>query len=288
MADKNKGFIPGVIVFSALIIFFGGILWLSGKSIFFSGNYRVYMEFADVSGLRNQMPVAMRGVQVGWIRDVTFGKEAVKVAADIKRKFSIPVDSQVEITSLNLIGEKAITITPGQSPVAVQPGATLQGTNKDIMIVASSILAQAKTKIEDVHFENIIRKATDSIDSLLTLVRNMNTRVEKLDMDLYNRRVDDIGLASQELRRFVNSLSGETKKVGQETGESLEKFNQTLEGVDQALQRLADLSSEIKSVAQKIDRTDIFNNLSQTLQELNAFLADIKKNPKKYVKFSIF
>jgi len=288
MADKNTGFWPGLIVVLGLLMFFGGILWLSGRNVLINRDYRLYFEFSDISGLRNQSPVAMRGYQVGRIADVTFGKESIRVAVDIKKKFAIPADSQVEIITLNFIGEKAVSIIPGVSRDNLQPGAALKGKNKDLMIMAANLLAKVKSKIDEANLDAVIGKAKESMDSLLALVRNVNAKVGSLDMDLYNRRVEDIGRVSRELSDFLTSVSGDTKKVGAAAGESLEKFNQTLAQANQALDRLTDLSAEIKGAAQSINRPEIFDGLSQTLRELKDFLADIKKNPKKYVRFSIF
>ena len=59
------------------------------------------------------------------------------------------------------------------------------------------------------------------------------------------------------------------------------------------------LSAEVRAITQQLNRgegtagqllqnREFFDNLARTIAELNEFLADIKKNPKKYVKFSIF
>ncbi len=288
MASKTNGFIPGVIVFVALVIFFGTILGLTGKNILISRNYRIYFEFPDISGLRNQGAVALRGFQVGKVKDVTFSKDSVVVAVDINRKFRVPLDSKIEIITLNFIGEKAVSITPGTSAEVLKPGGVLKGANKDIVAQAANILAAMKMRIEGGDLDKVVQKATDSIDKMLKVVKTMHDKVQKIDIDLYNRRVDDIGLASRQLKDFLVATQEEVQKIEHETIKSTGKFNETLEKVDQALKQLEDLSAEINGTAQKINRTDLFGNLNKTIAEMQAFLADIKKNPKKYVRFSIF
>jgi phospholipid/cholesterol/gamma-HCH transport system substrate-binding protein len=288
MSEKNPGFWPGLIVFFALVIFFGTIIVLTGRNILIGRNYEVYFEFPDISGLRNQGPVAMRGFQVGKVKDVTFSKASVRVTADIKKKFRIPVDSKVEITTLNFIGEKAVSITPGVSEELLKPGAVLKGANRDIVAQTASILTALKSRIEGGDLDNVLTKISDSVTSMLTFVRNLNDKTNKLNIDLYNRRVDDIGRASLELGEFFRSAQGQADTIARETEGSLTKLNGTLEQVGQTLDKLASLSAEIKLTAAKVNQTDLFGNLNQTIQELQAFLADIKKNPKKYVRFSVF
>lgn len=288
MANKNPAYWAGLLILLALVIFFGTILGLTGKNVVLGRNYRVYFEFPDISGLRNQGNVALRGFQVGKIKDVTFTKESVLVGADIKKKFRIPVDSRVEITTLNFIGEKAVSITPGVSPEFLKPGAVIKGVNKDIVAQASTILTAMRRRIEGGDLDHVLTRVSDAVNAMLTFVRNLNAKAGKLDFDMYNRRIEDVGEASRQMKEFFASAQGDTKTFVANTEASLEKLNETLEQVNRTLENLSSLSTEIKSSAQRVNDTDVFGNLSQSIKELQAILADIKKNPKKYVRFSIF
>ncbi len=288
MANKNAGYWAGLLILLALVIFFGTILGLTGKNIVLGRNYRVYFEFPDISGLRNQGPVALRGFQVGKIKDVTFTKEAVLVGADIKKKFRIPVDSRVEITTLNFIGEKAVSIIPGDSPEFLKPGAVIKGVNKDIVAQASTILTAMRKRIEGGDLDHVLTRVSDAVNAMLTFVRTLNAKAGKLDFDMYNRRIEDVGEASRQMKEFFASAQGDTKAFVSNSQVSLEKLNETLEQVNRTLENLSSLSTEIKASAQRVNDTDIFGNLNQTIRELQAFLADIQKNPKKYVKLSVF
>lgn len=288
MANKKPGFWAGLIVLLALLIFFGTILGLTGKNIVLGRNYRIYFEFPDISGLRNQGSVALRGFQVGKIKDVTFTKESVLVAADIKKKFRIPVDSKAEITTLNFIGEKAVSIIPGDSPESLKPGAVIKGVNRDIVAQASSILTAMKKRIEGGDLDHVLQRVSEAVNTMLTFVRSLNAKLNKLDFDMYNRRIEDLGEAGRQMKQFFAAAQDDTRTFVDNTGVSLEKMNQTLEQVDRTLENLSRLSTEIKASAQRVNETDLFGNLDQTIRELQALLADIKKNPKKYVKVSVF
>lgn len=300
MSNKSNAYIPGLIVFLALIILFAGILWLSGRNIAFSKDYRYYFDFDDVVGLSDMSPVYMRGYRIGWTKEVIFdNKDFVRVAVNIRKKFQIPIDSEVEITMLNFIGEKGITIYPGESKQFLQPGEMMKGTNKDLMTLASKILDTAKTKLEESDLDQLITKASESMDTVLAIFQDAKAEVSQLDMAKINQQIEQFGLASQELKDFLAAAQKDTRQFTQTSSESLEKFNHTLELVDEALEQVSLLSAEVKRIAEKINRAEgtageliqnkeFYANLNQTLVELNAFLADIKENPKKYVKFSIF
>ncbi len=299
MSHRHTGYVPGLIVFIALVLFFAGILWLSGRAIIFSPDYRYYFDFADVVGLRDKAPVYMRGYRVGWTKAVDFREDVVRVTVDIKKWFRFPEDSRISIATLNFIGEKAITIEPGESERLLDPGAAIVGENKDLMTLAARILSQAQAKIEAGDLDEVLSKVSASMDGVLDTVHTMKAQIDRLDVAMYNRQVLSLGEASDELKSFMKAAGQDTRRVAQESRDSLERFNRTLEAVDSAIDRLGRLSAEVGSVAQRLNRgegtagqllqnREFFERLNQTLVELNAFLADIKKNPKKYVKFSIF
>ena len=116
MSNYNKmSYISGVIIFFSAVIFLISVLWLSGARILSASEYKIYFRFTDVVGLRDRSQVFMRGYRVGWTKDVMFEKDDVLVRVDVKKRFQIPKDSKIEINTLNFIGEKAITISPGVS-----------------------------------------------------------------------------------------------------------------------------------------------------------------------------
>ncbi len=299
MSDKNTGFVPGLITFLAFIIFFGGILWLSGRSIILSEDYRYFFDFPDVVGLHDKAPVYLRGYQVGWTKNVKFREDVVRVTVDIKREFKIPEDSSVDITTLNFIGEKAITIKPGKSKTPLKPGAVISGENKDIMTMAQDILFTAKKKVEKSDLNQLIQSVTDSTSLVLDVFKKMKAQMGKLDVESYNKQIERLGQASLELKDFMTSVKQDTSQLSLNGRESMNKFKKSLDRIDKTLGQISELSSEVKTLTQSLNsgegtlgelvrNKEFFINLNHTLDKLNAFLADIKKNPKKYVKFSIF
>lgn len=298
-SNKLVGFIPGMIVFMALLIFLLSLLWLSGNAIFFSPDYRYYFEFDDVVGLRDQAPVYLRGYQVGRTKAVEFREDVVRITADIKKKYRFPADSEVEIATINFIGEKAISIKPGESTRMMEPGATLLGQNKDLMTLAAKVLSTAQNKLTSVEIDQVIDKISSSLDEVMGTIGKMRLQIEKLDVSLYNQQFRRLGEASEDLKNFMAAAQQDTRRISQTGQESLEKFQQTLAQVDETLHSINRLSSEVRYITQRLNsgegtagqflnNQEFFAKLNVTLEELNLFLADIKKNPKKYVKFSIF
>jgi len=299
MSTRNQAFIPGLIVFAALIVFFGAILWLSGSSLLSGNEYRVFVEFEDLSGLGEQAPVYMRGYRVGETREVEFRDAVVRVALRIGNRFRIPVDSRIEITTLNLIGEKAIAVLPGTSSEYMVADAVVRGVNRDLINMAAGLIDTARDQLERGDLESVVRRASETFDNMTSLVGKLNARVDRLDIDLYNRGAGEIEAVARELRIFARDAGRDASALSRAGEEGMERFHQTLEEVDAALGQLTVLMGEVQQVTGGLRRgegtagallkdRDFFERLNRTLDELNAFLADIKLNPKKYVRFSIF
>jgi phospholipid/cholesterol/gamma-HCH transport system substrate-binding protein len=299
MNYKKMSFLAGLIVFVAVIIFLVGILWLSGNQIFFSNEYKLDILFEDAVGLNDQAPVFMRGYRIGSTKEVEFGDEKIRVTISVEKKYRIPDDSKVEINMLNFLGEKGIMVFPGTSVEYLQPNSVIIGENKDLMSIAKNILFTAKEKVEEGDLNRVIANISESVGSLNILLGKVNTKVDKLDIALYNTQIRELGQAGKGLKKFLEVAQGETQNFSAESRVSLDKFNETLDQVNDTLEQLGVLSFELSEIARDINtgrgtagellqNKAYIESLNETIKQLTAFLVDIRENPKKYVKFSIF
>jgi len=285
MNYKKMSFISGIVIFFSIVILMITIITLSGKRIFFTRDYIIYIKFDDVIGLQDQAKVYMRGYRIGWTKNVRFLDDGVLVRVDVNKKYKIPVDSKIEINTVTLLGEKAITIHPGKANEFVKPGATVWGENKDIMTQAKEILEMVKASLAEGELKDKTKKLAESIDMFHDLLKTTNAKVGQLDVAQYNEDIHQIGEAGQKAKVLLEKTS-DSLQVG------MAKFNRTLDA-------LTKLSTELTQVAQKINKgegsagalvnnKEYIENLNKTLVELNALIADFKKNPKRYIDLSIF
>lgn len=299
MTYEKMSYIAGLIVFLAVIVFLSGILWLSGNQIFFSNEYKLHILFDDAVGLQDQSPVFMRGYRIGSTKEVEFEEEKIRVTISVDKRFRIPADSKVEINMLNFLGEKGIMVLPGYAKEYLQPNSVITGENKDLMSIAKNILFTAKEKVEEGDLNRVIANVSESVESLSKLLGKVNTKVDNLNMALYNTQIMELGQAGKGLKEFLEVAQGETQNFSAESRVSLDKFNLTLDQVNDTLEQLAVLSSELSEIARDINtgrgtagellqNKAYIESLNETIKQLTAFLVDIRENPKKYVKFSIF
>ena len=292
MKYKKMSFISGVVIFFSFVIILVTILWLADKRIFFTSDYKIFVKFDDVIGLRDHSQVYMRGYRVGWTKGVKFEKDGVVVRVDVKKKYRIPADSKFEINTLNFMGEKAITIKPGISDEFLQAGDLVKGKNKDIMIEAKEILDTIKERIKKKNFEDKIAKVSRSLDLLHNALVKINDRIDKVNVAEYNRQIKKIGEAGDNLTLFIKDARKELNVTAEKGRESIEKVDKLVENLSNLTKKLDEISDKLNngkgSAGKLLNDEKYIENLNKTIEELKNLITDIKKNPKKYVKLSIF
>ncbi len=118
--ESHSEVVVGSFVVAALVALGIVIFSVSDFSNFEEGK-RLKIIFGFANGLKKSAPVRFAGVDAGIIKDITifFDKKdaKTKVAVDcwLKSGIEIPIDSQVAINQLGLLGEKYIEIIPGLS-----------------------------------------------------------------------------------------------------------------------------------------------------------------------------
>lgn len=292
MTYKNMSYISGIIIFLAFIIFFGSVLWLSGERILSLKEYRVYFKFPDVVGLRDRSQVFMRGYRIGWTKEAKFESDGVLIRVDVKRKFKIPIDSKVEINTLNLIGEKAITISPGTSAQFLRPNEVLNGENKDVMILAKNIFTEFKEKLDEGEIYRKILHLSETISASHSLFEKLNAKIDKLDIDSYNKQIQEIGQTASDLRGFVDEAQKDVHKFSMQSSATLQNFDQTLQQFSKLSTELIQISQRLNAgegtAGELLNNKEYIQNLNSTISDLKLLIDDLKKNPKKYISVSVF
>lgn len=140
--------------------------------------------------------------------------------------------------------------------------------------------------------ETKLKEVSKAVEDFRTLMHGMTRTVKKIDLDMVNRQIKTIGEAGRDLKAFLTTAGEDTHQFATESSESLKRLNRTLA-------ELSGTSAEIQDIARKINRgqgtagelitdKEFLEKINRMLAGLNEFLADIKKHPKKYVRFSIF
>lgn len=181
----------GLLIMTLFVMFIGDI---RNKV----GSYEFTVTFSFVNGVKVGAPVRFAGVDIGEVSNLEFqsaqdsaGKVLVRTL--IRRDVRIPVDSQIWINTLGILGEKYIEVMPGRSEEVFRPGMIVAGNDPLAMQELGEIAKNVAKKIDDglTDFKKLaisLDELTRNLDDALARVKNGEGSLGKLVYrdDIYN------------------------------------------------------------------------------------------------------
>ncbi|PKN68108.1 MAG: outer membrane lipid asymmetry maintenance protein MlaD [Deltaproteobacteria bacterium HGW-Deltaproteobacteria-15] len=96
--------------------------------------YEVYGLFSNTGGLKSGSAVAIAGVQVGRVKEITLQDYQARVVMSLPTRVKVQEDSIASIKTRGLIGEKYVEITPGASEEILGAGNRIRDTQPPVDI----------------------------------------------------------------------------------------------------------------------------------------------------------
>lgn len=305
----------GLVFLASIAVFIWGFNFLKGTSLF-SGKRVLYAVYDKVDGLEKANKVKVNGLNIGQVSDMDFMEGSSKIVAEfyIKSKIRIPRNSVARIYATDLLGSKAVEIILGDSEELVESGDTLRSE------MESSLKDQLSEQVEPLKKKALV--LINSVDSVMMVIQgifNENTR-QSLAFSLENIRntlgnlenassnIDTILISGktrvQNIMINIESISRNLKENNENINKILGNFAalsdslneadipQTLRDANEAINNLKAISEKINSgegtMGQLITNDSLYLELNNSMSSLNLLLEDIRLNPKKYVKLSLF
>ena len=116
----------GIVVFSAIVIFIGGIIFLRGIDLR-SKQYSLTVIYSRVNGLHTGDKVTVAGLTIGSVESMALVEGKIRVNLSLQTKVQLPQDSKAVIKSETIMGGKFVEITPGTSQTYLKNGDSLNG-----------------------------------------------------------------------------------------------------------------------------------------------------------------
>jgi phospholipid/cholesterol/gamma-HCH transport system substrate-binding protein len=261
----------GVIAITAFAILFVMVFLLtSTKGGLFKHNVllRTYMD--DASGLGDGTAVRLNGITIGYLDSLELTgsrdpKRAVGFNMLVQPEFlrQIPVDSVVGIGAANLLGDKFLNITKGQSPQHVNAGDELRPLeSQDI----PELLKQMATLLTS------FQTSVNRVDNLLAGVEAGQGNLGKLlkDESLYNT-INAITLEGQKLLVDIRTGNGTLSKLIYDD-KLYQEVRAPLQRIDAIL---ADIQSGQGTVGKALKDPALFDEAKQTVADLDKLLAGV-------------
>ncbi len=287
MSERGNELRVGVMLTVAGFILIFGIFWLGGFQ-FGEDRYRFSVVFPEVAGLSAGDRVTVAGLTAGQVDGLTLSGGRVVVDVAVDRSIRIPVDSKISVASYGLIGAKTIAVRPGTSRVYVEPGATVFGSYEKGLGDVVAEMGEALTEIRQV------LRSADEIISDTEARQNMK------------QTLDNASVASGDLREAVADFRATAAELRAFVEKNKEGVAVAVDSLTVASSRFAEFTSELHTVSSTLDtilsriergegslgkiigEDEAHDEFVAAVREVRDLVAEIRRNPKSFVRFSIF
>ncbi len=252
MRRRIREFLVVVFVLLGIGLAVFAYFWFSGR-LETGLRKSVAVVFDDVTGLRVGDPVEVQGLPKGKVVSLRLEKGRVRCRVLLDRDVELTRDTRFAIRSVSYLGsDRYLMVTLGSGPAA-DAGLVFDGVNE----------------------------ALDLEETFLRLDRMLG-RIDPSALTGELRKVGEELMAT--IQRQLDRFHGQIGRLNQ----NLDVAAQELQGLSEGLDSLAGLLAPESTAGKLLNSDELYEEVRKTNQELQELIADIKKNPKRYFKISIF
>lgn len=293
--EKNKTFTRelwvGLLGILALLVIYLLINFFKGINVLNEGD-KYYIKFDNIGEIVKTSPVYLNGYKVGNVSNISYdfsATDAVIVEISVDKRLQITQGSYAEVNN-KMLGSSTISLMLDKDSKRIVAGDTINGyLNGGAIKEAGDMLPKVSAMIP-------------KIDSILISLNSI------LGNPSINRSIDNAAHLSSELTRttaMLNSILKEDIPVATEKLINLENdmlaVSSQLKEIDyrKIFATLEESVNNMKSITEALNSGEgtaglllkdstLYNNLNDASKAATALLDDLKKNPKRYVHFSLF
>jgi phospholipid/cholesterol/gamma-HCH transport system substrate-binding protein len=319
LENKNEILVGALTIFG-IAAFILGFKYLQGDNIFARSKY-IYIVADRVPGITPSSPVLENDVPIGRVDDIqistspNFPYKAI-MTLKLNKDVVIPDDSKFIIYALDMLGKMGVGLVRGKSGGDAKDTDTLACIVKGNSIEQGvDLIAQLKPRLDS------------TLGSFQALASNLNTQLGSGENSLLKKAVGDLSVTLQSVNKLaanadkmittlngtlsdnkanIDAIMSNVSKLTAESGKldsiltNFQTFSgkiatldlaPTIESAKGTLEQLKKTLSLINdgdgSISKLLKEDGAYNDITKTIQSLNAVLTDLKANPKKYISLSL-
>jgi phospholipid/cholesterol/gamma-HCH transport system substrate-binding protein len=284
----------GLIVTAAIVVTVLGSLWLARGGL--SKGYPLYAKFPWGAGLKQGQPVLLVGVNVGYVDQVDLHQDGTLVTTlRIQNAYNVPVTSKAAVIPNGIFGDQAVALTPSKpDPRSFKHGDTVP------IGPSTPGIAELTSKADSI--TRSVNKMTSALEH--EMVAGGGIRDLRNTISATNRMVNEFAAVASEQSRQLTATMTSLRRATSAIDPA--KVDSTITNFRAASSNLAAMSTDLKQTTGKLDaiiaKVDsgngsaakllndpgVYNDVRQLLQRMDSLVADIKKNPKRYINVKVF
>lgn len=284
----------GIVAVVALAVAIMGSLFLARGAL--APGYPVYSVFAWGAGLRAGQPVLLSGVTVGYVHDVTFRRDGfLVVAMRIDKSYMVPKSTTARVVPNGVFGDMMVAMTPGAMTTddfavgdTIPAGPPAVGIG-DVLARVDSIAADLQSITRAMNRELVEQRG---LADLRATVTNANRLIETL-AEVAVAQSAELTRTQVALRRVANAVDSAA------VDSTVRAMADASTAVSALANDLRTTTTRLNGVLQRLEGSEgsagmlmndpgLYNDTRRLLTRLDSLTADFQKNPRKYIKLSIW
>jgi phospholipid/cholesterol/gamma-HCH transport system substrate-binding protein len=309
-----RNLLTGIFFLLGLIVLAAGLLIVGTNQNVFSRTFTIHTYLPDTQTLAEGTSVTLSGIEIGVIQKIDLatheGRNMVKFDLKLRSEYQsrITSSSTCMVKSIGVLGDKFMEISlgnAGETPVrdgdvlTCLPAVDWEKVARDI----SGSITATLNRVEGVLYR--MEKGEGTMGVLLndsTLARRLESSLENLDATLsavsggkgtlgrlvHDRELhDDLASVLNHLDEVSSRLAGGEGTLGRLIADSTLYVSAAgaATGADTAMARL---NSGRGTAGRLLNDEKAYEELHRAIQDLRLLLIDMRKNPGRYVRFSVF
>lgn len=288
----------GAVVLLAAIVLVVGTMWFQRFQIA-EKRYGFFVRFSEVGGLIQGDPIFVNGVERGRVENVDLLDRRVVVEMAVRQGVQIPVDSRVSLQAVGIMGERQVTIRLGGSDQVVAPGDTLDGMLLmglgEVMGKAGDIVDEVEVALENLRDVtealNEDNKLREGIGDFAATGKNLRQMTDK-NKDRFDRSMENFERASARLDKLMTDHYADLDSSFAALGRAGVHVEASVEHLSAISEDLKHISSNLRagkgSAGRLLTDETLVHRMEAATASLDSLLKDMRENPGRYVKFSLF
>jgi phospholipid/cholesterol/gamma-HCH transport system substrate-binding protein len=302
MSERRLHAQVGLLFVLSVTVLVLGILWFKEFQIR-GRTYTQIIEFQTTSGVVKGDPVEVKGVPSGKVEDITFEEGLALVKVQLEKKVKLYRDAQFSIESVGIMGQKMVSIFPGTRqagelekdaiPKGVYRGGTTEIMNgvSDALEIFQRIASRVDTLVAGLGGGEKQKQFGQTLDHLERASRDLSVLLEENRKGI-TESVQGMNSAMSDLHAILDGKEETFGETLDQAHRASARLDTTLAGLQVTIAKMDTLLTQVQSGQGTLGKLsqdeELYKQFVATLEDAKALLADVRQNPKRYFKFSVF
>jgi phospholipid/cholesterol/gamma-HCH transport system substrate-binding protein len=292
---KGREASVGLFVLLGLVSFIVVIFWMTDPATL-RGRYMVVTTVDDAGGVRSGDPVQMQGVNIGRVNGFEMvGLGVIYITLEIEGEWRIPRGSRTEMGEAGLFGGRTMTIVRGESSEYLAEGDTIpgEGAVAGLMGSVGELSEQAGSVLSSI--DSLLNEET--VGSIQETIRDLDELIVGLSEVTHEQR-GQLARLTASLTRSAEGIES-AAAAGPDVASAIARADSAMAMLAGASENLDAVSTSLRTVLGRIEAgegtlgrlsTDdaLYENLNDAAASLDSLLTDLRANPGRYIRVSIF